>query len=230
MRFSFDPSKEAGKKVQDVAVYDLDGKLVAKVADNGVILASAPKTITLTTLNFMAQGGDGYPLKANGENFRYLLRNSNGSVSVSPAISEDLDFSAEATYAAYPNVLGEQDAFKNYLKAFHGTPDRAYNTADTVQAADQRIQNLSVKPLDTVLPDTNTPLLRARVSGLQITEVLTIGEAVGTYFPTGTPDGMGAYLKDANTIRLLFQSEITKTSGYAYKLANGTELTGARIH
>jgi hypothetical protein len=41
---------------------------------------------------------------------------------------------------------------------------------------------------------------------------------------------MGAYLKDANTIRLLFQSEITKDAGYTYKLANNTELTGARIH
>jgi len=80
------------------------------------------------------------------------------------------------------------------------------------------------------LPGFNTPLLKARVPGLNISEVFTIGEAIGNYIPTGTPDGMGAYLKDANTIRLLVQSEITKTSGYAYKLANGTELTGARIH
>ncbi|MCX5946372.1 MAG: esterase-like activity of phytase family protein, partial [Cyanobacteria bacterium] len=201
VRFSFDPTKDAGKKVQDVAIYDLGGNLVAKVVENGTILASAPKTITLSTLNFMAQGGDGYPIKANGENFRYLLSNSNGSVSVSAAISEDLDFSAAATYAAYPNVLGEQEAFKSYLKEFHGTPDRAYRAADTIQAADQRIQNLGVKPLDTVLPDGNTPLLKARVNGLKVSEVLTIGEAVGSYIPTGTPDGMGAYLKDANTIR-----------------------------
>ncbi|MEN9877351.1 MAG: hypothetical protein RLZZ158_390, partial [Cyanobacteriota bacterium] len=204
VRFSWDPSKDAGKKVQDVAIYDLGGTQLAKVVDNGVVLASAPTTITLSTLNFMAQGGDGYPIKANADNFRYLLSNSDGSVSVSAAISKDLDFSATATYAAYPNVLGEQDAFKAYLKAFHGTPDRAYSSADTIQAGDQRLQNLSVKPLDTVFADSNNPVLKAKVSGLKVSELLTIGEAVGSYFPTGTPDGMGAYLKDANTIRLLF--------------------------
>ncbi|MCX5938820.1 MAG: alkaline phosphatase D family protein, partial [Cyanobium sp. LacPavin_0920_WC12_MAG_62_9] len=125
VRFSFDPTKEAGKKVQDVAVYDLGGNLLAKVADNGVILASAPKTITLSTLNFMAQGGDGYPIKANGENFRYLLSNSN---------------------------------------AFHGTPETAYTTADTIQSVDQRIQSLGVKPLDTVFPDSNIRLFNSGVA------------------------------------------------------------------
>ncbi|NBS94231.1 MAG: hypothetical protein EBT27_11015, partial [Betaproteobacteria bacterium] len=49
----------------------------------------------------------------------------------------------------------------------------------------------------------DTPLLKAKVSGLKISELFTIGEAIGSYIPTGTPDGMGAYLKDANTIRLL---------------------------
>jgi 5'-nucleotidase, C-terminal domain len=146
VRFSWDPSKDAGKKVQDVAIYDLGGTQLAKVVDNGVVLASAPTTITLSTLNFMAQGGDGYPIKANADNFRYLLSNSDGSVSVSAAISKDLDFSATATYAAYPNVLGEQDAFKAYLKAFHGTPDRAYSSADTIKPETSAFRTSALNP------------------------------------------------------------------------------------
>lgn len=224
IRFSFDPSKSAGQKVQDVAVVDLGGNLVAKVADNGIILADAPKTISMVTLNFMANGGDGYPIKANASNFRYLLNDGK----LSAAVDSTKDFTAVDVVPS--NALGEQAALQGFLKAFHGTPDKAYRQPDTVAAADQRIQNLSVKAFDTVFPDGNVPLLKARVAGLKVSELLTIGESVNGYRPTGTPDGMGAYLKDPNTIRLLVQSEITKTAGYAYKLANGTELTGARIH
>ncbi|NDH65699.1 MAG: DUF839 domain-containing protein, partial [Microbacteriaceae bacterium] len=224
IRFSFDPTKATGQKVQDVAIVDLGGNLVAKVIDNGVVLTNAPKTISMATLNFMANGGDGYPIKANATNFRYLLNDGK----VSAAVDPNKDFTAADVVPS--NALGEQAALQGFLKSFHGTPDKAYGQADTAASADQRIQNLSVKKIDTVFPDGNTPLLKARVSGLKVSEVLTIGEAVGTYFPTGIPDGMGAYLKDSNTIRLLFQSEISKDAGYAYKLANGTELTGARIH
>ncbi|MFW6732495.1 MAG: choice-of-anchor I domain-containing protein, partial [Synechococcus sp.] len=224
IRFSFDPSKAAGQKVQDVAIVDLGGSLVAKVADNGVVLADAPKTISMVTLNFMANGGDGYPIKANASNFRYLLTDGK----LSAAVDASKDFTAVDVVPS--NALGEQAALQGFLKAFHGTPEKAYGQVDTSAAADQRIQNLAVKAIDTVFPDGNTPLLKARVAGLKVSELLTIGESVNGYRPTGTPDGMGAYLKDANTIRLLVQSEITKTSGYAYNLVNGTELTGARIH
>ncbi|NDG73957.1 MAG: hypothetical protein EBX49_01150, partial [Synechococcaceae bacterium WB8_1B_136] len=209
IRFSFDPSKPAGQKVQDVAIVDLGGTLISKIADNGVVLADAPKTISMVTLNFMANGGDGYPIKANATNFRYLLSDGKVSATVDPT----KDFTA--TDVVPSNALGEQAALQGFLKAFHGSPDKAYGQVDTTAAADQRIQNLSIKAIDTVFPDGNTPVLKAKVAGLKVSELLTIGESVNGYRPTGTPDGMGAYLKDANTIRLLVQSEITKTSGYA---------------
>lgn len=145
VRFSFDPSKPNGEKVQDIAIYDLGGKFIAKVADNGVIDANAPKSITLSTLNFTANGGDGYPIKANATNFRYLLADG----SISNPIDSSLDFTAVANVPV--NALGEQAALQSYLKDFYGTPDKAYGVADTIQAEDQRIQNLLVKPLDTVI-------------------------------------------------------------------------------
>ncbi|WP_341899298.1 esterase-like activity of phytase family protein, partial [Synechococcus sp. UW140] len=231
IRFSFDPSKPSGSKVQDIAIVDLAGNIVSKVADNGIITSDAPKTISMVTLNFLANGGDSYPIKANASNFRYIL--SDGKLSA--AIDSSKDFTAADVVPA--NALGEQAALQGYLKSFHGTPEKAYGQIDTQQNADQRIQNLSVRAIDTVFSDMNNPLLRSKTPGLKITEVFTIGESVDilndstpSYIPTGTPDGMGAYLKDANTIRLLFQSEITKDKGYEYKLANNTALTGARIH
>jgi 2',3'-cyclic-nucleotide 2'-phosphodiesterase (5'-nucleotidase family) len=148
VRFSYDSTKPVGNTVQDVAIYDLDDKLVAKVVDNGVVLASAPAKISVVTLNFTANGGDGYPIKANADNFRYLLNNG----TLSAPVDKALDFTAVANLPA--TALGEQKAFEDYLKAVHGTPQKAYNVADTPATQDQRIQNLQVKAQDTIFPLT----------------------------------------------------------------------------
>ena len=145
VRFSYIPSRPAGQKVVDVAIYDLDDNLVARVVDNGVILPGAPATISVAVLNFTANGGDGYPIKANGENFRFLLNDG----TLSAAIDETLDFNAAVNFPA--NALGEQEAFQDFLGEFHGTVGTAYDVADTRAALDQRIQNLSSKA-DTVFP------------------------------------------------------------------------------
>ena len=58
----------------------------------------------------------------------------------------------------------------------------------------------------------------------------TIGETVNGYTPTGIPDGMSAFPGDNGRVNLFVQSELNPGNGYAYTLANGTMLTGARIH
>ncbi len=151
VHFSYDPSKPIGQRVQDVAIYDGDGNLVAKLADNGVLLNGAPQKIGVVILNFTANGGDGYPIKANGENFRYLL--SDGSLS--GPVDESLDFTASASFAAAgvsgSAILGEQKAFEDFLEARHATPATAYAVSDTPASGDLRIQNLQLKAQDTVL-------------------------------------------------------------------------------
>ncbi len=57
------------------------------------------------------------------------------------------------------NALGEQEAFEDFLEAFHSTPATAYDQADTPQTEDQRIQNVNVRD-DTVFDSptiTGTP-------------------------------------------------------------------------
>jgi phosphodiesterase/alkaline phosphatase D-like protein/2',3'-cyclic-nucleotide 2'-phosphodiesterase (5'-nucleotidase family)/sugar lactone lactonase YvrE len=162
VHFSYDPSKPAGQKVQDVAIYDEAGNLVAKVADNGKLLAGAPATISVVALNFTANGGDGYPIKylnppnnstVNNEtgNFRYILANG----TLSAPVNRNLDFTASTTFASVglsnTDLLGEQKAFQDFLLANHATPETAYATTDTHASLDQRIQNLQVKTQDTVL-------------------------------------------------------------------------------
>jgi 2',3'-cyclic-nucleotide 2'-phosphodiesterase (5'-nucleotidase family) len=149
VEFSYDPDLPVGSRVQDVALVREDGSKLALV-DDGVILATAPAKISVVTLNFTANNGDGYPAKANGENFRYLLNDG----TLSAAIDEAKDFTAPANVPA--GVLGEQKAFIDYLKAHFATPATAFDIADTGAALDERIQNLNLRG-DTVLDGTGTP-------------------------------------------------------------------------
>ena len=59
--------------------------------------------------------------------------------------------------------------------------------------------------------------------------LFTIGEKRNNYYLTGVPDGLGGYLLSDEIIRMFMVSEIDHTDAYAYKLKNGTMLTGARV-
>jgi 2',3'-cyclic-nucleotide 2'-phosphodiesterase (5'-nucleotidase family) len=144
LQISYVPDNAPGSKVRNVAVIDLQGEIIARIIEDGVVSPDAPATISMVSLNFTANGGDGYPIKVNAENFRYLLNDG----TLSAPVSEALDFTAAANVPA--NALGEQQAFKDFLQEFHATPETAYEMADTPVSADERIQNLNAKAEDTV--------------------------------------------------------------------------------
>jgi 2',3'-cyclic-nucleotide 2'-phosphodiesterase (5'-nucleotidase family) len=147
--FSFNPDlpgnsgSTPGSRIRDVALVDADGNILALLVDDGVVLPDAPPVISVVTLNFTAQGGDGYPVKANADNFRFLLDDG----TLSGPVDEALDFTAPVNVP--PNALGEQQAFTDFLQEFHATPETAYDRADTPIAEDTRIQNLNFRD-DTV--------------------------------------------------------------------------------
>lgn len=144
VRFSYDPTKAAGSRVQDVVLVNENGEITAVIADNGVVNPNAPSVITAVALNFTANGGDGYLVKANADNFRYILNDG----TLSAPVSETLNFTDPAVVPA--NAIGEQQAFAEYMSERHGTRETAFNEADTAQALDTRIQNQSARA-DTVL-------------------------------------------------------------------------------
>lgn len=144
VRFSYDPTLAAGQRVRDIVLINELGQITAQIADDGVVVAGAPSRISVVILNFTAQGGDGYVIKPNGENFRYLLNDG----TLSAPVDEALDFSSAANVPA--NALGEIAAFANYMASEHGTRETAYDVADTAQRFDTRIQNQAVRT-DTVL-------------------------------------------------------------------------------
>ena len=148
--FSYNPAAVAGSRIQNVALIDDADAVVAQVVVGGIVATNAPALITVVTLNFLAQGGDSYPMKANGQNFRYLL--DNGTLTV--PIDESLDFTAAANVPA--NVLGEQAAIRNYFQSRYATLANAFNRVDTPVAQDTRIQNLSFRS-DTVFITNAAP-------------------------------------------------------------------------
>ena len=77
--------------------------------------------------------------------------------------------------------------------------------------------------------DVRSMLKPAKDSGLSARVLATVGDSIGGYRPPGIMDGMGAWRWDKDTVRLFVNHELPPDKGYAYSLANGTQLRGARI-
>ncbi|WP_372621870.1 choice-of-anchor I family protein [Falsiroseomonas sp.] len=139
LSFSYDPDNAAGSRVLNVAVIDEAGRILARIVENGAVSPEAPATISMVTLSFLANGGDGYPIKANGSNFRFLLDDG----TLSAPLDEALSFTDAANIPA--NAVGEQQAMKDFMAANHATPAEAYSEPETPASGDTRIQELNVR-------------------------------------------------------------------------------------
>jgi hypothetical protein len=68
------------------------------------------------------------------------------------------------------------------------------------------------------------------VNGWEARPISTIGEEIKGHVPPGIPDGMSAYASRGSGVMSAYVNhELVEDAGYAYELANGTELTGARL-
>lgn len=61
MRFSFDPAEAAGQRIWSLAVIDDGGEVSDRVVENGQLAGDPERVIKMATLNFLANGGSGYP-------------------------------------------------------------------------------------------------------------------------------------------------------------------------
>lgn len=85
-----------------------------------------------------------------------------------------------------------------------------------------------------------TPMVPG-INGWKTIPLFTVGETLPStdprfpsgYMPPGVLDGIGAFRKDANTVRVLVNHELQHDRGYAYPVENGVggtfTLTGARV-
>ena len=136
LRFSYDLDDKAGSRVKNIALIDDTGGVTARVVENGTVSDSAPAKISVVVTNDIANGGDGYSLKALGNNFRFLLADGGTSA----ALDESLDFTAAANIPTA--ALGEQRALEDHLAHHYATAAPAFAAADTPGSQDMRVQDL----------------------------------------------------------------------------------------
>ncbi len=146
LRFSFDATRPAGDRVRNLVVLDELGAAADVVVRDGTLQGDPSRTFRLVTLNFLADGGDGYPFPA-GEAARRL-----------DLVGEPLP-SGAWNVASFAPDGSEQDALAEYLAARFPSDDDpatpAFDVADTAPGEDERIQNLGFRA-DGVLDETGT--------------------------------------------------------------------------
>jgi 5'-nucleotidase/UDP-sugar diphosphatase len=142
MSFSYDPTRTA--QVSTGATVTTPGERIrslkvgtTQVVVNGVVLDPSA-TFRLVTLNFLAGGGDGYPFPAEVDMVNLVKLDA----SMTAATAGGAASTSGATLGS------EQDAFLKHMKTLYSAT--AYNSADTAEEQDTRIQNLS-KRSDSVL-------------------------------------------------------------------------------
>ncbi len=147
MEVSFDPSAPEGERVQSLAIVDENGDPVEIIVEDGEVVGDASRPITLVTLGFLADGGDGYPFAD------YLIERTD--------LTPDNMAQGDANFA---DAGTEHDALAEYLLDNHA--GEAFAQAETDPADDERIQNLSVRD-DTVLDgaDDGEPESDQTISG-----------------------------------------------------------------
>jgi 2',3'-cyclic-nucleotide 2'-phosphodiesterase (5'-nucleotidase family) len=140
MSFVYDPDEPAGTRLVDLIVDrgDSDPSNDITVVDDGVFVAPAGTTFNMVTLNFLANGGDGYPLDMlsapnrinyySGTGFGETVDFPDGNLAADPGLNTSFSYTG-----------GEQDAMAEYMSNFHGTNATAFDEAETPADQDMRI-------------------------------------------------------------------------------------------
>ncbi len=139
--FSFDPDgtaqvldgdgnvTTAGTRIQDIALIDENGNATQALFDDGIAVAGAPSEVRIVTLNFLADGGDGYPFAAfeasdPGRVNRVELTD------IDPAATPETELDGNADFASFGS---EQDALAEFLAANFPVDSALPRTTPTVE-------------------------------------------------------------------------------------------------
>lgn len=250
--FSFDAAQAAGERVQSLAILNEDGSVADVVVENGEVVGDASRPIRVVTLNFLANGGDGYPfadfVAANPEfanRLDLVGEDANGNGVLDTGEDLNLNGSLDPAAITEPGVATfadpgtEQDAFAEYVAAnFAETP---FSEEDTPPVEDQRIQNLSQRE-DTVLDDAvGSPVAPLRLASLGTydtgifdqgaAEIVAHDPASQRLFVTNGADAAIDVLDASNPSNLtkLFSIDITAYGAAANSIAVQNGIVAAAI-
>jgi 2',3'-cyclic-nucleotide 2'-phosphodiesterase (5'-nucleotidase family) len=114
-----------GNRIVSIAIADQNGKFTDVVVQNGQIVGDPSRSFRMVTLNFLAGGGDGYPLTT--------ATNRVDLAQVGAPRTGTATFADNGT---------EQDAFAEFLAGKFPTAANAFNTGDVGQDQSQRVRNI----------------------------------------------------------------------------------------
>ncbi len=130
LAFSFDDDLPVNDRVVSLAVKDNEGNILDTVVRNGELVGDPNRTFRIVTLNFLANGGDGFPFPDRDR--------------VDLAQPEEAERSGVATFAPDGS---EQDVLAEFLAT--NFSNNVFSLEDTSPELDERIQNLDFRE-DTV--------------------------------------------------------------------------------
>ena len=149
MRFSFDPGKPSGTRIRSLAIVDDDGAVTDRVVENGALVGDPNRQIKMVTLNFLANGGDGYPFPATQEGRIDLSGEANQFNPPNPDFPDtngngkiDEPNSPDPGLSDFSNPGGEQDALAEYLAHKYGS--EPLDQPESPPSEDKRVQNLGM--------------------------------------------------------------------------------------
>ncbi|SFE67224.1 choice-of-anchor I family protein [Roseivivax sediminis] len=197
----------AGERVQTIAIVDPETGEDIVVYRDGGFTGAAPDTIGMVALDFLVNNnGDSYPFQELATNIRFVT--DDGTVTTDP----DAD-----------NILGEQQAFREYLEANFADEDNAFDNAEVSPSNDTRIVQLAQNGGQDFItidePDRSIRILRDGQLDSGETELFTGGSEVVSV------DGAFAYVTNAAqdqidifstaTLEKVGTFDLTEVEGYA---------------
>jgi Ca2+-binding RTX toxin-like protein len=123
-------------------VVDQQGNVIDVIAEDGALVGDAVREFRVVTLNFLAGGGDN--ILVGGASI------PSGTLRVYDDVAELDRVDLAGAGIGFAQIGAEQAALADYLTAVHGTPEDAFDVADTTPAGDGRIQNLAVREGDVI--------------------------------------------------------------------------------
>ncbi|MCK5232833.1 MAG: 5'-nucleotidase C-terminal domain-containing protein, partial [Desulfobulbaceae bacterium] len=112
MAFSFDMNRTPGDRVRSLAIKDEAGHITDIVIQDAQLIGDPNRTFRIVTLNFLANGGDGYPFPSNAAANRVDL----------------VDVMTEPGAATFTDPGSEQDSMAEFLAANYA--ETPYDRAD----------------------------------------------------------------------------------------------------
>ena len=150
MRFSFDPEAPSGQRIRSLAVIDGSQNVSDRVVEGGELTGDPKRVIKMATLNFLANGGSGYPFPVpqpgridfSGESGQYNPHDADFPDSNANGVIDEPVAAADPGLSDAFALGKEQDALAEYLSHFHA--EIPFNQPETTPLHDQRIQNLGI--------------------------------------------------------------------------------------